>query len=254
MEYLLISHYSSAMHIAILNSNTDRSDFSKDWPNDFGKFSALLKEVRPDWEFSHFDVIFEQHPEDLSAYDGYIVTGSPASANSKEAWVQSEIKLVQEIIALKKPIFGACFGHQLIAHALGSAVIDNPSGWVLGTAKTNWVSSPDWMKDAEDRQVEQWAMYAAHAEQVATLPKDATLLCQNEQCAIGGFAIGNLVFTTQYHPEMTDEFIDALLVELKDYVGPEVTQRATDSLATRSDRTLFANWIGEFFEAGATVK
>lgn len=250
MECPRSSHYSSAMHIAILNSNTDRSDFAKQWPNDFGKFSALLKEVRPQWEFSHFDMIVEQHPEDLSLYDGYVVTGSPASANSKEAWVLSAIKVVQDIVALKKPIFGACFGHQLIAHALGSAVVDNPQGWVLGTATTNWVNSPAWMQDASDQAAQQWAMYAAHAEQVSTLPEGATLLCQNKQCAIGGFAIGNTVFTTQYHPEMTDEFIEALVVEIKDTVGPEVAQQASDSLATKSDRALFAEWMARFFEAG----
>ena len=250
MESLLISHYSSAMHIAILNSNTDRSDFAKRWPNDFEKFSRLLKEVRPDWEFSHFDVIFEEHPEDLSLYDGYIVTGSPASVNSEEAWVLSEIKLIQKIVALKKPIFGACFGHQLIAHALGSAVVDNPSGWVFGSINTNWVNSPAWMKYGEDQKVNQWAMYAAHSEQVSCLPENATLLCENEQYGIGGFAIGNSVFTTQYHPEMTHDFVEALTVEFKDYVGAEVAERASESLATRSDRALFANWIGEFFEAG----
>lgn len=250
IESLRNSHYSSAMHIAILNSNTDRSDFAKNWPDDFEKFSTLIKEVRPSWEFSHFDMIFEQHPEDLALYDGYVVTGSPASVNSDEAWIKSEIVMVQKIIAMKKPIFGACFGHQLIAKALGVAVMDNPGGWEFGTVKTNLVNTPDWMRDADDKAVKHWSMYAAHLEQVSTLPKDAALLCQNEQCAIGGFAIGNTVFTTQYHPEMTDEFIEALVVELKDYVGPEVTQRANTSLSIKSDRALFANWIGAFFEAG----
>lgn len=250
MEYRRICYYSSDMHIAILNSNTDRSDFAKDWPDDFGKFSTLIKEARPDWEFSHFDMIFEQHPKDFALYDGYIVTGSPASVNADEAWIQSEIAVIQELIAMKKPVFGACFGHQLIAKALGTAVIDNPSGWEFGTVKTNVVNTPDWMQGPEDKAVKQWAMYAAHSEQVSELPKGAALLCQNEQCAIGGFAIGNTIFTTQYHPEMTDEFIEALVVELKDYVGPEVTRRASDSLSIQSDRALFANWIGDFFQAG----
>jgi len=238
------------MNIAILNSNTDRSDFAKDWPDDFGKFSTLLREARPDWEFSHFDMIFEQHPKDFTLYDGYIVTGSPASVNSNEAWIKSEMAVVQELMAMKKPVFGACFGHQLIAKALGVVVIENPAGWEFGTVKTNVVNRPDWMQNDSDRSVEHWAMYAAHAEQVSALPEGATLLCQNDQCAIGGFAIGNKIFTTQYHPEMTDEFIEALVVELKDVVGPEVTQRASDSLSTRSDRALFASWICQFFEAG----
>ena len=238
------------MHIAILNSNTDRSDFAKAWPDDFEKFSTLLREVRPLWEFSHFDMIFEEHPKDLSFYDGYIVTGSPASVNADETWIKSEIAVVQALIELEKPIFGACFGHQLIAKALGSTVVDNPGGWEFGTVKTNRVSTPDWMQAAPDTEIEQWAIYAAHAEQVSRLPNNARLLCQNDQCEIGGFAIGNTVFTTQYHPEMTDEFIEALVVEIKDVVGPEVAQRAADSIDTKSDRALFAGWIAQFFEAG----
>ncbi len=241
------------MHIAILNSNTDRSDFAKDWPDDFGKFSTLLHEVRPQWVFSHFDMIFEQHPEELSLYDGYIVTGSPASVNSGEAWIQSEMEIVRELIDLKKPVFGACFGHQLIAKVLGSTVINNPTGWEFGTVHTHVVNQPNWMQDDSDRAIKQWAMYAAHSEQVAELPPGATLLCQNAQCAIGGFGMGNTVFTTQYHPEITAEFIAALVVEIKDYVGTEVAQCAGDSLVTPSDRPLFADWICQFFEAGQTI-
>ena len=241
------------MQIAILNSNTDRSDFAKNWPDDFGKFSTLLREVRPSWSFTHFDIVFEHHPEDLSLYDGYIVTGSPASVNTNTGWIRSEITLVQELLAIKKPVFGACFGHQLIAAALGSTIIDNPNGWELGTVSTHAVNRPPWMQQTDDIAIEQWSMYAAHTEQVATLPDGATLLCRNDQCAVGGFAIGNTVFTTQYHPEMTAEFIAALVIEIRDIVGPEVTQRANDSLSIKSDRTLFADWICQFFEAAQST-
>lgn len=238
------------MHIAILMANTDESAFSARHPRDGEKFRALLAPLRPDWRFSVFPVKDGEFPEARDRIDGFIITGSPASARSDEDWVLDLMELVREIVRVEIPLFGACFGHQLIARALGGAVGDNPGAFVLGNVETDVIARPSWMVGAPPR----FRIAAAHAEQVTTLPNGARVLTVSDGCLIGGFAIGNHVFTTEYHPEMTPDFIAALTEALARKLPPEVIDRARASLNQSADRALFAQWIVGFFEQAASVE
>jgi len=75
------------MKIAILLTSNDTSDFAKRFITDDQKYINLLKPLRPDWKFDCFTVWQDDFPADSSEYDGIIVTGSPASVNSDEAWI-----------------------------------------------------------------------------------------------------------------------------------------------------------------------
>ncbi|MDG1127774.1 MAG: type 1 glutamine amidotransferase, partial [Paracoccaceae bacterium] len=91
-------------------------------------------------------------------------------------------------------------------------------------------------------------LYAAHVEQVTALPAQARRLSTSPECPIGGFAIGNHIYTTQYHPEMTPGFIAALIEHLKDDKPADVVSRARASLAEPADTQPFAESIARFFE------
>ena len=91
--------------------------------------------------------------------------------------------------------------------------------------------------------------YAAHVEQVTRLPEGAEVVMGNAACPVGGFVVGNAVFTTQYHPEMTHDFITALIEEYAAKLPPGVVRAARDSLAERADNDRVAGWIMAFFRA-----
>lgn len=224
------------MHIAILMTNTDDSAFGRAQPDDGVKFASLLHRVRPDWTFEVFFVKDGIFPDRLD-FDGLLITGSPASVHDGAPWIARLEAMVREAITRKIPLFGACFGHQVIARALGADVGDNPEGWVLGRVETQI--------EPEGTPV---PMYAAHKEQVLTLPEDAHVTATTPGCIIAGFAIANHVLTTQYHPEMTADFIAALVEAFSDDFGPEVTQTARASLTRSTDITALAEWIATFFE------
>ena len=80
------------------------------------------------------------------------------------------------------------------------------------------------------------------------MPPQARTLTRSEECPVGGFAIGNHVYTTQYHPEMSPGFIAALIEHLKDDKPAEVITRARASLAKPADTQPFAESIARFFE------
>ena len=227
------------MHIAVLVANTDESDFAQAHPKDGAKFAALLQGLRPHWRVSSFSAKDGVFPADEQRFDGWIITGSPASVHDSDAWVGRLLGVIRAIVARGEPLFGACFGHQAIAVALGGVVGDNPGGWVFGAVDTV-------MEGVEIR------LYAAHREQVLKVPEGAVILGGNAECAVGGFAVGPAVLTTQYHPEMTQGFMAALVAEYAGKLPAEVAARARESLAVAADRAGIAARMVQFFE-GAQI-
>lgn len=224
------------MHIAVLMANTDESEFAQGHPKDGSKFEALLQEVRPDWRVSVYSVKDGQFPAAGARYDGWIITGSPASVHDGDAWVGQLFGLIRQIVADGVPLFGACFGHQAIAKALGGVVGYNPEGWVFGLTET-------------EMEGQRLRLYAAHKEQVLALPEGAVVVGGNADCPVGSFAIGRHVLTTQYHPEMTPEFIAALVQEMRGQLPDAVVDSAEQSLDHVADRAAIAARIVRFFEA-----
>lgn len=224
------------MHIAVLMANTDESEFADRHPKDGSKFETLLHELRPDWQVSVYSVKDGQFPADGARHDGWIITGSPASVHDGDAWVGQLFALIRQLVAMGQPLFGACFGHQAIAKALGGVVGYNPGGWVFGLTETKMEGKPI-------------RLYAAHKEQVLALPEGAVVVGGNADCPVGSFAIGDKVLTTQYHPEMTPDFIAALAEEMQGKLPDPVLKAARQSLDCAADRSAIAARIVRFFEA-----
>ena len=224
------------MRVAILMTNTDETAFAQRHPKDGEKFTQLMQRVRPDWDYLVYSVKDGIFPSDLAEFDAAIVTGSPASVHDEEPWIGGLEALVRRMAAADKPIFGACFGHQIVATALGGRVEENPDGWVAGAIETEFAGG------------EKVAAYAAHSEQVVELPRGARTVAVTPGCPLAGYAIGSSILTTQYHPEMTVDFVDALLDEFSDTFGDDVTARAKASLAQPVDIDAWAERIANFFE------
>ncbi len=226
------------MHLAVLMTNTDESDFAQAHPKDGEKFTALIHTVRPDWQVTVFSVKDGVFPDDGARFDGWIIGGSPASVHDTDPWVGQLFALIRRLVAEGQPILGACFGHQAIAMALGGVVGRNPGGWVFGLTETTMEGAP-------------MSLYAAHVEQVTTLPPGAVGLGGNTDCAFGAYAIGNRVLSTQYHPEMTHEFATALVREYAAKLPADVAARARASVTRKADSGWIAERIARFFEAAA---
>jgi GMP synthase-like glutamine amidotransferase len=232
------------MHIGILVTNTDDSDFAKQRPADGEKFLALLKPLRPDWKFTAVQVKDGVFPKSVADFDGYVITGSPASANGPEAWIATLLDFIREINAAKIPTVGVCFGHQAIARALGGVVSKNPGGWGFGIAETHFTRPEKWMEP----KLETISLYSAHSEQVTVLPKDAVTLGGSDFCPVGSYKIGKHIFTTEYHPEMTPEFVTDLSYAFEKYLGHEVAQKAREQFKSPAQGQIFAKWMVRFLE------
>jgi GMP synthase-like glutamine amidotransferase len=235
------------MHLALLVTNTDESDFAQRHPKDDVKFPVMIQAVRPEWKISPFIVKDDQFPDRLDPFDGIMITGSPASVHDDAPWIARLLDLIRSAHRRGIPIFGACFGHQAIALALGGTVGKNDGGYVHGRVPNHITRRQPWMAALPD----DFALYGSHVEQVTTLPEMATPIAASTDCAIAGFVIGSTIYTTQHHPEMTPGFIAALTDEMSEYLGADVTARARASLSAPADSTAYAETIAQFFQQAA---
>lgn len=225
------------MHIAVLMTNTDESEFAQCHPKDGEKFAAMIRSVRPDWQVTSYAVKDGTFPTDDTRFDGWLITGSPASVHDDAPWIDELKALIRRLDRHRAPLFGACFGHQAIAEALGGQVGRNPGGWVFGLTETTMEGQPI-------------KLYASHIQQVVRLPEAARVTGGNADCPMGSFAVGDHILTTQYHPEMSHAFITALVDEYADDLPePVVTRARADLAAHRADSARIAERIARFFES-----
>ncbi|WP_425039006.1 type 1 glutamine amidotransferase [Primorskyibacter sp. S187A] len=234
------------MHLAVLVTNTDESAFAQAHPKDGEKFTRLIQSVRPNWQVSSYIVKDGIFPDDLSRYDGLMITGSPASVLEQTPWMERLFELIREAHDRRLPMFGACFGHQAIAMALGGEVRRSEDDWAFGLLDMFVSDAPDWF-DGPPR----FTQFAAHIDHVTQAPDGARILFSTSHCQNAGFALGQHIYTTQNHPEMSPEFAAALVEEYADTLGPEVAARARASLSRKADSELFAQSIARFFEGAS---
>ena len=120
------------MTIGILKTDTVRPE----WVGRFGEypdmFEALLRQVDPTLEFQTWDVEAGELPEELGAAEGYIITGSKSSVYDDKPWIRALEDFVRHAHLARRKVVGICFGHQLIARALGGLVDKSSDGWGCG--------------------------------------------------------------------------------------------------------------------------
>jgi GMP synthase (glutamine-hydrolysing) len=136
----------------------------------------------------------------LAGFDAALMTGSPWSVLDAAPWMDASAAWLLEV-ARTRPVLGICFGHQLLARALGARVERNPLGREAGTAAVHLTEAgrddPLFARCPERLLVQQ-----THEDHVPDLPADATLLARNEFSPVQAFAARGSIRCVQFHPEM----------------------------------------------------
>ena len=178
----------------------ERYGHSSDWiPNALSSYE-LDYDIRKVYEDS-FD-----HSLDG---DAWIITGSKYSVYDDLPWINNLKIYLKEIITLKKPILGICFGHQILADVLGGQVIKNPLGWELGSYNielTHEGISSNLFKNIDNQDV----FYESHQDFVKKIPKGSTELAKTDK-SNQSFVYDENIYGVQFHPEFTWEVTRALM-------------------------------------------
>ena len=233
---------SSIKRIAILLTNEDKPELEPKHPNDGIKYARFFQMVFGEATFDIFRVLDHQLPTNIDDYHLYFITGSLYSSYEQLTWITKLEDFIRQLDANKKRLIGICFGHQIIAKALGGEVARADNGWGLGL-KTIAFDQQTWMQPWQQQGLN---IIHIHQDQVTKPPPKAKLLSSNEFCRYESFSIGQHILTIQGHPEFGNEYMNDLLPILKQRFPNELYQRAMASLAQQNDGAIFAQWVAAF--------
>jgi len=195
-------------------------------------------------ELVRFDADEGDLPASLADCDAWITSPSRSSAYDDEPWVHAMVDLVRRLVAEERPFAGICFGHQLMAQALGGRVERSAAGWGVGAQEYEVIAPRPWMDPLPASR--RFRLVASHEDQVTTLPDGAELLATAPYCPVAMMAVGPRAIGLQAHPEFTAPLSAALLDLRVDLIGAEPVRLAHATLTARLDQELIAGWIVRF--------
>ena len=202
-----------------------------------GMFGALL----PETELVPYDVINGVLPARPDECDGWLATGSRHSVYEDLTWIRRAEEFVREVRKADVPFVGVCFGHQLLAHALGGVVERSPQGWGAGILHIDMVGHEAWMDPPRQR----CHLHFMHQDQVVQAPEGAAVLGCADHCEVAMFRVGTML-GVQAHPEFTVAYAQALLNDRVERIGGDRAGAALTSLATPTDEAVVARWVARF--------
>ena len=235
------------MRIGILETGEVAPDLRSrhgDYP---AMFARLLHAVDPALEFATVSVVRGEMPAAPGQADGWIITGSRHGVYDGLPWIEPLKGFLRACLAEGVPAVGVCFGHQILAEALGGRVEKSPKGWGVGVHDYAVVARPGWMADLPDR----FAVGALHQDQVVAKPEGATVLATSPFCEYAALAYGDperpAAISVQPHPEFEAPFLDELIAPRAGAPIPEaVAAEARASLARSVDAPLWARLFVDY--------
>lgn len=207
-----------------------------------GDYSDLFQRLLDGngFTFDTYDVVDGVFPEGPDAADGWLITGSRHGAYENHPWLPPLEELIRAIDAGRVPLIGVCFGHQIIAQALGGKVEKFAGGWSVGRT----------VYDTMDGRI---ALNAWHQDQVVARPAGARVLASSPFCENAILAYGEHIWTVQPHPEFDADFIAGLIDERGDAISPPVLlDKARDHLDRPLGTDVMAAKMAEFFRKART--
>jgi GMP synthase-like glutamine amidotransferase len=192
-----------------------------------------------------FNVISQNYPNNFNDYDGFIITGSRATAFVQQPWIKSLENKIKMLHLSKKKLIGTCFGHQIIAQALGGKVKQATKGWNVGMQHIKIINAQQWMKPMQTR----LNLAFCHRDHVVKLPKHANLIATNDLIPMQMFVIEEHIWGIQAHPEMLRAH-NVLLAKKQKNRSSQQCIYNSDHSPVQDHGQLIAHWMVNFLKQG----
>jgi GMP synthase-like glutamine amidotransferase len=206
-------------------------------------FTDLFGKHAPQLGLEYFDVRNGDFPASVEVCDGFLATGSRFSAYDNEGWIQELKAFVRRLRDADKPFVGICFGHQILAEALGGKVVKAPQGWGIGVHGLNIVKSEAWMQPQQTHCNLQYS----HRDQVQSLPENSEVLGESDHCPVAMFRVGERMIGIQGHPEFPVAYVEALVRGRTELIGEKLVNAANFNAPT--DEAVITAWLARFLGA-----
>ena len=204
---------------------------SGDYPD---MFIRLLSQRGFTFKTYHVEAMdFPASPADC---DGWLITGSRHGVYEPHPFIPPLETLIRAIMASGRPLVGICFGHQIIAQAMGGHVEKFSGGWAIGPQ--------DYVMQGQPIRLNAW-----HQDQVTRAPDSATPIACNDFCENAALIYGDKAFTVQAHPEFEDGFLrDLIATRGRGVVPAPLLDAAQSALGSPNSSAYLAERISEFFQ------
>ena len=232
------------MKIGLLKCDTVKEQLRHNHGDCSDFFISLFSECAPDISLRIYDIQRGHYPDSLDECEGYVTTGSRNSVYDNEPWILRFKEFVHEMYEEKAKLVGICFGHQMIAEALGGKCEKSPRGWGVGVKKVKIISRKEWMKP----ELDSCSLIVSHLDQVCDLPEGSEVLGTSEHCPNAMFALGDHFLGIQGHPEFTPAYVEALMLSRLDRIGRSTVEEARKTLGGKVHREIITRWIENFLK------
>ncbi|HET7576772.1 MAG TPA: type 1 glutamine amidotransferase [Sphingomicrobium sp.] len=225
------------MKVAILETGRPPAPLEEQFGDYADMFAAMLG---PSFELQRFDVQAGELP-DPAAHDAFLITGSPAGVYDPLPWIAPLMEFIRS--ASEAKMVGVCFGHQVMAEALGGHVEKSDKGWGAGLHRYTMVRLEPWIDTAGTI-----AIPASHQDQVVVQPPNTEVVAASDFTPLAALAwTDRPAISFQFHPEFSPAFARALIEQRYDKVpNPDA---AIASLGQPNDSAVVGGWIRRFLKA-----
>jgi GMP synthase (glutamine-hydrolysing) len=153
-------------------------------------------------------------------YAGVVVTGSFAMVTERAAWSEATADYLRAAVDRALPTLGVCYGHQLLADALGGEVGDNPRGRQAGTVSLE-LTLEAWRDPLFGGLPPSFRVHVSHRQSVLSLPEGATLLARCPGDPHHAYRLGETAWGVQFHPEFNAEVSRAYIEARREILRKE---------------------------------
>lgn len=222
-------------------------EFSPEMDPEIPRYQPLYRDLFA--PFDNVDLTFFRvrdgiFPESIDDHDAFLITGSAAGTYDDYDWLAPLRDMIRDIHKARKPLVGICFGHQIIADALGGSSGKSPKGWGLGVRRAAVSNAPTWM----DELGPSFDLLYVHQDQVTEVPEGAVVIAGNNFCPIAGFTLGDHIFCIQGHPEFTPDTVRCIIDFRTDRINAKVGKEAKETLDLAPDNQKMGRVIMRFIE------
>ncbi|MEP1230413.1 MAG: type 1 glutamine amidotransferase [Litorimonas sp.] len=210
---------------------------------DYNEMSQVFLGL-PSANVQHYAVLDGEFPDSVSDCDGWFITGSRFGVYEGHDWIAPLEAFVRSAHAENRKMVGICFGHQIMAQALGGRVVKYDKGFSVGAVDYTLTGS---LAPADEGASATTRLNAYHQDQVETPPDAAELILTSDFCHYAGFAYGDWGLSVQPHPEFEGEYLKELVAERRGtLLSNEISDEALLSLETPAQKH-FQGLIRTFF-------
>lgn len=233
------------MKIGILETGEVADELKRkhgDYPS---MFQRLLGAVDPELDYAVYHVTEDQLPATVNECDAWLVTGSRHGVYDPLPWIEPLKRFLKDAYQAGVPIVGICFGHQILAEALGGRATKSDKGWGLGVRSYRVRRRPAWMSGEDS----EFSLNALHQDQVVELPEDAEVLAGSEFCPYAVLAYRGNAMSMQPHPEFHPAYLRDLIEHRRGSALPdEVADAGLQTLDHPIQTRQAAEWIVNFLK------